>query len=271
MITLDDRLNPARGPFSGSGTDFQVTAGVACLRAAPIGDAMLETQALHGETITIFGERDGFGWGQMQSDGYVGWVEMDGLSAPVLPVTHRVHALRTYVFSEPDLKSAPRFLLSLNSHVVAEETNGKFVRCTRAGWVFDGHLSALGQFASDPVDVALGFLGAPYQWGGKESLGLDCSGLIQMAYAGAGKWMPRDSDMQAKALGGALDLGGGVPKLRRGDLVFWKGHVGIMVDEARLLHANAFHMATAIEPVSGAIDRIREKYGDVTKVIRPAA
>jgi hypothetical protein len=265
---IDPRLDPARGGFDTPGEDFQVTAGVACLRRTPEGDGRLETQALHGDTIRIYGERDGFGWGRMASDGYVGWVDMDALSFPVLPVTHRVSALRTYVFTDPDLKSAPRFLLSMNARVVGGRREGRFVECARAGWVVADHLGPLTP-DEDPASVAERFLHAPYQWGGKESLGLDCSGLVQMAWAAAGQWAPRDSDMQRASLGTPLDISAGLPPLQRNDLVFWKGHVGLMLDAQRLIHANAHHMATAIEPLDHAIARIQAESGPVLAVRRP--
>jgi cell wall-associated NlpC family hydrolase len=233
-----------------AGTAYQVSAGVAPIRAAPVGDAEQWSQALFGETVTIYDERDGFGWGQHGFDGYVGWVDMAALSAPVLPVTHRVTALRTYVFSEPRIKSAPVFLLSRNALLASEGEEGRFVKAARAGWVVKEHLAAPDVQATDPAAVAETFLGAPYQWGGKESLGLDCSGLMQMAYAACGIDLPRDSDMQ-RAVGSAV----AGPPYRRGDIVCWKGHVGMMLDDTRLIHANAFWMATVIEPLADVCAR----------------
>jgi len=279
MPDFDPRLTPARADLAAKrlegavtaerfveGVAYQVSAGVAPIRRAPLGDAMQETQLLFGETFTVYEEKDGWGWGQSDVDGYVGYVAMEALSAPPLAPTHRVAALRTYVFSRADLKSAPLFLLSLNAKVSAEGREGRYVKIARAGWVAEQHLAPLDQPAADWVAVAERFLGAPYFWGGKESLGLDCSGLIQTAMHAAGLPCPRDADMQERALGEArpLDLEG----LQRGDLIFWKGHVGVMLDAVRLLHANAFHMQTAIEPVAEAAARIAGSAGPITAIRR---
>ena len=177
---------------------------------------------------------------------------MDALSAPVLAPTHRVSALRTYAFSEPSIKSAIVGLYSLNGLVTIEAREGRFVRGARSGWFIDHHLSPIGQFAADPVAIAEQFLGAPYQWGGRESLGLDCSGLVQQAFYACGRSCPRDTDMQQAA----FDLEVNPADLARGDLVFWRGHVGLMRDAGTLIHANAHHMMVASEPLEAAILRI---------------
>ncbi|MEY4248472.1 MAG: hypothetical protein RJA87_105 [Pseudomonadota bacterium] len=231
---------------------MQVSAAVVPIRAAPMGDAEQWDQMIFGEGFDLLAEVDGFGWGQAHRDGYVGYVAIDALSAPVLAPTHRVSALRTYGFSEPSIKSAPIGLYSLNALVTVEAEEGRFVRTARAGWFVESQLSPIGQFETDPVAVAERFLGAPYQWGGRESLGLDCSGLVQQAFYACGLACPRDTDMQAAQIGRAIDGS----ELRRGDLVFWKGHVGLMQDGITLLHANAHHMAVQSEPLNGAISRI---------------
>jgi len=250
---------------------YQVTAGVAAVRRTPEPDGALDTQLLGGETFTAAEERDGWGRGASGLDGYEGWVEMDTLAAPVLIPTHKVSALRTYVFSEPDLKSAPRFLLSLNAQVPAGRREGRFIESMRQGWIFAGHLAALDAVEPDFAAVAERFLGAPYQWGGKESLGLDCSGLVQTALQAAGVFCPRDSgDQEAWARANwtcveGAETGEG---LKRGDLIFWPGHVGIMLDDTRFLHANAHHMECAIEPVRHAIRRIAHHHAPVSGVFR---
>lgn len=231
---------------------MQVSAAVVPIRAAPVGDAEQWDQMIFGETFDLLDEVDGFGWGQAHRDGYVGYVDLAALSAPVLAPTHRISALRTYGFSEPSIKSAPLGLYSLNTLVTVEAREGRFVRTARAGWFVESQLSPIGQFETDPVSVAERFLGAPYQWGGRESLGLDCSGLVQQAFYACGLTCPRDTDMQAAQIGAAIDGS----ELRRGDLVFWKGHVGLMQDGTTLLHANAHHMAVQSEPLDGAILRI---------------
>lgn len=275
---MDKRTTPARPDLAArhlqglvqaerfaEGVDYQCSAGVAPIRRAPAGDAMQEDQLLFGEVFTVYEEREGWGWGQSGRDQYVGYVEMEALSAPLLAPTHRIRALRTYCFSQPDLKSAPLFLLSMNAKVTAQEQRDRYVKIARAGWVFEGHLAALHEHAPDWVAEAERFLGAPYFWGGRESLGLDCSGLVQSALEAAGVLAPRDADMQ-EALGEALPLR--LEGLRRGDLVFWKGHVGIMLDGERLLHANAHHMATAVEPLAQAAARIAGTAGPIRSIRR---
>ncbi len=249
-LALEGRLeaDTYRAPLA-----MQVSAPVASLRIAPEGDAEQADQLIFGEAFDLIAEADSFGWGQARRDGYVGYVLMEALSAPVLAPTHRVSALRTYAFSEPSIKSAIVGLYSLNGLVTIEAREGRFVKAARSGWFIDHHLSQIGQFADDPVAIAEQFLGAPYQWGGRESLGLDCSGLVQQAFYACGRACPRDTDMQQAAFSQEIDPA----NLVRGDLVFWRGHVGLMRDASTLIHANAHHMMVASEPLDVAIDRIK--------------
>lgn len=247
---------------------YQVSAGVAPLRAVPEPDGEQLSQALHGDVIDIYEERGGFGWGQMQSDGYVGWFDMAALSAPVLPTTHKIKVLRTYAFSGPSARAAPHFLLSLGAQVTlgSERENG-FVAVERAGWIYAAHLAPLAEQAEDPVAIAEQFLHAPYQWGGVESLGIDCSGLIQTAFKAAGIVLPRDSYMQ-REIGRAIAFDHSLQGLERGDIVCWKGHVAVMTDPTHILHANGYHMAVAHEPLAAAVDRIGASYGAILAIRR---
>jgi cell wall-associated NlpC family hydrolase len=231
---------------------MQVSAPAAPLRRHPQDDAEQESLLLFGERFDVLLEQDGHAFGQSARDGYVGWVAADALSAPVLLPTHRVAAIRTFGFSRPDIKSRPTGLYSLNALVTIEAEEGRFLRAARGGWFMAAHLAPIGRdHEADPAGVAMRFLGAPYLWGGRESLGLDCSGLVQQALLACGKACPRDTDMQA-ALGAAVAPG----ELARGDLVFWKGHVAMMLDGERIIHANAHHMAVAVEPLAEATARI---------------
>jgi cell wall-associated NlpC family hydrolase len=160
-----------------------------------------------------------------------------------------------------DLKTPVRDLLPMNAAVPVLERNGDYVRIGGSQYLHQRHLAPA---EKDFVAVAEHFLGVPYVWGGKTAAGLDCSGLIQTALQATGKAAPRDTDMMEKALGDVVALS----QLHRGDLVFWKGHMGMMLDETRLLHANAFHMAVAIEPLAEAIARIEKVAGPVTSVKR---
>ncbi len=252
----------------GDALAMQVTAGVAALRETPEGDGRMVNVSLHGEILDAFEEQNGFLRVQTRRDRYVGWADAEALSAPVLEATHKVSALRTYCYSAPHLKSAPYFLLSFGAEIVAEGEEGDWVRCARAGYVHKRQLVPLDEFESDPVLLAERLIGTPYLWGGRESLGLDCSGLTQGAYASAGLILPRDSDMQFAWAGEAIADWRKAGVLRRGDLVFWEGHVGIMADDVHLIHANAWHMAVAKEPLEEAIVRIAKIYAEPIGVKR---
>ncbi len=259
MPAFDD---PRLARPSGTAVAYQVTAGVAAVRDAPAPDALLVTQALHGEIVNVFQEQGEFGLCQLPRDRYTGWVLMEALSAPVLTVTHKVSALRTYCQSEPDLKAAPRFMLCLGARLVATgRVEGKWAEFERAGWVHARHIMAVDQLEDDPVTIAERYLHTPYLWGGRESLGLDCSGLCQQVFEAAGVMLPRDSDMQAAWAGLPIENWDVPGALRRGDIVFWEGHSGLMRDPETLLHANAWHMAVASEVLVDAIERIAPIYG----------
>ena len=244
----------------------QVSAPSLPLRREPRFDATLDTEALFGETVTLFEEREGWAWVQLVRDGYVGYMPSEGLVADLAAPTHRLSALRSYVYPEPDGKSPPLLLLSLNAQLAASKQEGKFLELDGGGYVFAGHAVPLESAAPDFVAVAEAFLGTPYLWGGRTSIGLDCSGLVQLAVEAAGDAAPRDADMQAAELGREVELRKGT-KLRRGDLVFWEGHVGIMTSGTEFLHANAFHMAVVREPFAEAKRRIEEA-GFAVKYVR---
>ena len=231
---------------------MQASASAAPIRAAPAAGAVQLDQLLFGEPFHVLEARGAWAFGQAGRDGYVGWTAVEALSAPVLTPTHRVSALRAHAFAEPDIKSAPAGLYSLNALVTAEAREGRFVRAARAGWFVEGALAPVGSgFPSEPVAVAERFLGTPYLWGGRESLGLDCSGLVQAALHACGRACPRDSDQQ-RDLGRPADP----DRPARGDLWFWRGHVGWLSAPDRLLHANAHGMAVVDEPLADALARM---------------
>jgi cell wall-associated NlpC family hydrolase len=232
---------------------FHGVASASAIRRAPDASAEQVDQLLFGETFRVIETARGWGWGQADRDGYVGHVLLEDLQPGLLPATHRIGALRAYAFVLPDIKSAPLALLSLGALVAAEAEDGRFLKAEGSGWIPAVQLTPIGQVETDPAAVAERFLGAPYQWGGRESLGLDCSGLVQQALQACGLYCPRDSDQQ-QALGRPIQA----TELTRGDLVFWRGHVGMMLDPARLIHANAFHMQVQIEPLAEAVARIGE-------------
>lgn len=256
----DTRLNL---PVGGELARMQVSAAIIAMRKTPAQHAEMVSQALHGEIVTLHHEEGEFGLIQNHTDGYIGWALMEALSAPALPPTHKLKTLRAYAFPEPMIKAPPFFPISLGARLVSKDVReGRFLKVDRIGWIVEDQLSAIDEFETDPACVAEKYLHTPYLWGGRESLGIDCSGLMQQAFGACGVILPRDSDMQAAWCGAAISDWRMPGKLERNDLVFWKGHVGIMLDSERLLHANAHHMATAIEPLHQSIERIAKQYGE---------
>ncbi|MFC0240026.1 C40 family peptidase [Rhodopseudomonas telluris] len=265
----DPRLTPARPDLAAKylegqvaatrfveGEVFEVSYGVAAVRREPFSGAMQETEALKGERVTIYDRTDeGWAWGQLADDGYVGWLPDITLYRPTAEPTHKVTALRTFAFPGPSIKLPPAETLSLGARLAIVREDDTFV-VTREGWhVPRRQVGALDVMESDFVAIAERFVGTPYMWGGRSSLGIDCSGLVQTALAACGIKAPRDSDMQQAALGHSVPLTEQT-RLQRGDLLFWRGHVAIARDANSIVHANAYHMATAIEPMQDAIARI---------------
>jgi len=241
-----------------------VQASLAPLRTAPDDRAPLASEALHGEVVTVFEDRDGWAWGQLSCDGYVGYLPSRLLAPVSAPATHRVSRLRTFRYAAPDLKAPVLGWASLNAPLAVASVEGDYARLADGEFVFARHIAPAGERAGDFVAVAEWFAATPYLWGGRTSLGLDCSALVQQSLTAAGIACPRDSDMIEKAVGLPLDRASPQRDLRRGDLLFWRGHCAIMVSGRDLVHANAHHMATVIEPAAEAIGRVAAASGPVT-------
>jgi cell wall-associated NlpC family hydrolase len=284
MADFDPRLTPARADLAAKALQGRVEAarfveGRACeviepqagLRATPAPDALLLTEALRGERVMIYDSNaEGWAWGQLAADGYVGWLSANALAPVGAAATHKVTALRTFAFPGPSIKLPPLEALPLGARLAIARVEDRLAVTRSGAFVPAPHLAPLDVVEPDFVAVAERFLGVPYLWGGKTALGLDCSGLVQVALTAAGVACPRDSDMQERALGALLPRAAEEP-LRRGDLVFWNGHVAIVRDGASLIHANAFHIAVAIEPIAEAVARIRDAGSEITGVRRIAA
>jgi len=279
---LDSRTTPARPDLAAKhlagvveaqrfveGKPYEIDAAQAPVRDAPAHDAELLTEALKGERLTIYDvNADGWAWGQLAGDGYVGFVPADALRAPGPSPTHKVTALRTFAFPGPSIKLPPLETLSFGCRLAIARVEDPFAITASGAHVPLLHLAPLAAMETDFVAVAERFLRTPYLWGGKSSLGIDCSGLVQIALAACGITSPRDTDMQEKALGAAQPLPPDLAQLQRGDLMFWKGHVAIVRDETTLLHASGTRMAVVYEPTAQAIERIRTDSGEVRSVRR---
>ncbi|MDP3175264.1 MAG: NlpC/P60 family protein [Phenylobacterium sp.] len=230
---------------------LRCVAPAAGIRKAASDLAEQVDQLLLGEDFDVLDEVDGWCFGQARRDGYVGFVEAAALAPRGDPPTHRVSARNTYAFREPTIRARPSGPITLNSLLTVTAEEGTYAFAEGAGWVPLRHLVPVGRFAADPVAVAELLLGAAYVWGGREASGLDCSALVQHAHFACGRSLDRDTDLQARA-GEAISA----DNLGRGDLVFWRGHVAMLMDAVRIIHANAHHMGVAIEPLAEAVARI---------------
>jgi Bacterial dipeptidyl-peptidase Sh3 domain/NlpC/P60 family len=250
------------------GALYEVAAPQAPLRGEPRLDALLDTEALKGERVMVYDStEEGWSWGQLVDDDYVGWLPSDALRPAGAAPTHIVSATRTLVFPGPDIKLTPIETLSFGCQLPIARTHQQFAVTADNGFVPLLHLGDRSYRETDFVAVAERFLGTPYVWGGKTSLGLDCSALTQLALRSVGIVWPRDTLMQ-EPLGARIDPAADFSDLVRGDLIFWTGHVAIVRDSATLIHANAHHMAVAIEPIAEAVTRIRAAGCEISSVRR---
>jgi cell wall-associated NlpC family hydrolase len=269
----DKRLTPARPDLAAShlkgaveaarfvdGEVCSVARGRTALRNRPSDDASMDSELLLGERVTVYERKDGWAWLQAATDSYVGYVREAALG-PVAVTDARVILPLTPLLAAPDVKSPLRDLLPLNAQVKQGASQGNFAQAG-SGFVHLRALAPLERHASDFVAVAEQFLGVPYVWGGKTFRGLDCSGLIQTSLQAAGVASPRDTDMMEQSLGRTVLR----ENVRRGDLIFWKGHVGVMRDSETLLHANAYYMQVTSEPLAAAVERIAKPVTTIKRI-----
>lgn len=275
---LDRRLNAFRADLADARLQGSVAAGrfvagrkarvavpVLDVRAAPRADAGLDTQLILGDEVCVFDENEDYAWVQAGRDSYVGYVAASGLARPGDAPTHVVGVPRTFLYAEPDMKKRATAALSLGSRLAivgAATTRGTDYALLESGEaVVAAHLRPAGEAAPDHVAVAATLERTPYLWGGASAFGIDCSGLVQLSLLMAGKPAPRDTDMQAAALGAPLNVGDDLAGLGRGDLVFWNGHVAIMADGEEIIHASGHAMMVVRERLADAIERIARLYG----------
>jgi cell wall-associated NlpC family hydrolase len=271
----DKRITPARPDLAASwlkgqvdaleyveGEAATIIATCTALRAEPSDDAAQDSELLFGETVAVYEREDGWAWVQADNDRYVGYVHEDALD-DIPEADAHIIVPSAPVLTRPELKAPLQGLLPMGALVTRGMVMGDYVEIGPDSFVYHRHLAPLEEAQPDFVAVAEQFLNAPYVWGGKTASGIDCSGLIQVALQAAGMDCPRDTDMQEKALGDVI-----LAATQRGDLVFWKGHVGVMLDGERLLHANAWHMMVAVEPLAEAVARIEKIAGPILSVRR---
>ncbi|TGT86302.1 MULTISPECIES: NlpC/P60 family protein [unclassified Mesorhizobium] len=256
-----------------TGRPARISVPVADIRKAPKLESGVNTQALFGDDVLVFEDREGWAWIQAERDGYVGYVADSMLGGRDHASTHIVSVPRTFLYPGPDLRFPIAGQLSMGSTVTvtgAADTRGTHYALLPSGEaMIAGHLRPIGEVAGDYVSVAETFLGTPYLWGGVSGFGIDCSGLVQLAMRMAGREVLRDSDMQAASVGEPLEPGADFSGLRRGDLVFWKGHVAIMTDAQTMIHANGHTMLVLREGLKEAVARIGYLYGGPTGFRRP--
>jgi cell wall-associated NlpC family hydrolase len=246
----------------------QVVRSSVPLRRNPTPTVGFETEALFGEKVTVYDEREGWAWIQLDRDQYVGYVPSETLSPEIDEPTHRVRSLGTFVYPVPDIKSPPIMHLSINSELCIVEGDERFLMLKGGGFVVTRHVVERSRKAPDFVEIAERLIGTPYLWGGRTRLGIDCSGLVQVSLEAAGIDAPRDTDMQQAELGAKVEIPDVLEGMQRGDLIYWKGHVGIMADSITLVHANAHHMQVVAETLPEAIERISKLGAEIAAVKR---
>ena len=284
VTSFDRRLTPARAdlaaehlrglvdaPRYAEGQGMRIIVASAPLRRSPQADAPLETEALFGEIVTIYDQGEGWAWAQLERDQYVGYLPSTALGAPAEP-THRVATLRTHAYPGSAIKLPPRMALSLGAQLRVVRQDGDFSVSEDGLYLWSRSVAELSANEPDWVAVAERFIETPYLWGGRTSEGIDCSGLVQTSLMASGIAAPRDSDMMEASLGKPIAIDDPTSPLARGDLIFWKGHVGIMRDPVTLLHANGWHMKTVSELLAQVRERIAASGGGgATSVRRLAA
>ena len=275
-MIFDKRITPIRNDIAASeykgflknrkfvkGNIYHVISNFSPLLAP--NKKQLVSQLLYGETVKVFDIKKGYAWIQSLRDDYIGYTPINNLKLKNLIPTHKVIALRSIIYKSADIKSTAITELSFNSLIqITGKNKNNFYKIKDLGWCHKNDVANINIKSFDQVEMSKKYLDTPYLWGGRNSIGIDCSGLIQNIYQINNEYFPRDTDLQEDFITTEVTE----KKLRKGDLIFWKGHVAMMIDSKNIIHANAFHMRTEIEPLIKAKSRITKKYGKIIKMGR---
>ena len=275
-MIFDSRITPIRRDLASTAYKAivkrkkYVTAKLATVKSAftPLYSnkgSKLSTQLLYGEECDVFETKNGWSWIQSRRDNYVGYTPTINLTRKIYKPNSKVISLRTVIYTKPDIKSVTKGYLSFNSLVEVIKIKGKYSLIKNLGWCPSLDLVKIKSSKFNHIDLSKQYLDTPYLWGGRDSMGIDCSGLVQNLHQINNRPFPRDTDMQEIFVTNEVKY---EKDLKAGDLVFWKGHVAMMIDNSNIIHANAFHMKTAIEPLSTAKKRILKSNGKIKKLGR---
>ncbi len=275
-MIFDTRITPIRRDLASAAykdivkRKKYVTAKLATVKSAftPLYSnkgSKLSTQLLYGEECDVFETKNGWSWIQSRRDNYVGYTPTINITRKIYKPNSKVISLRTIIYTKPDIKSVTKGYLSFNSLVEVIKIKGKYSLIKNLGWCPSLDLVKIKSSKFNHIDLSKQYLDTPYLWGGRDSMGIDCSGLVQNLHQINNKPFPRDTDMQEIFVTNEVKY---EKDLKAGDLVFWKGHVAMMIDHSNIIHANAFHMKTAIEPLSTAKKRILKSNGKIKKLGR---
>ena len=239
------------------------------MKSEPTETSPLETECLFGETVEILDECLDWVYCKLNTDSYHGWVKKEGLGK-TKNSTHRVIANRSFVYADKNPKSNYLLYLPLGAQLVINniqsewaETSLYYNNKTQIGYIPSKHIVNIDHGVKDWVEVAQLLEGTPYKWGGRDTIGLDCSALLQLSYQTYGENIPRNTSQQIQLKKKNIK---DINDLKRGCVIFWKGHVGIMIDSLNCIHANAFHMQTKTEPLNQIINRIGKDF-DISKMM----
>lgn len=276
---LDRRRHPYRNDLAADYLRHRIRAGeyvcptrrwvngeTASIRAKPDAGSMQTSELLFGEPVDVYEAADGWAWCQGVLDGYVGYVAESSLICSADSATHVVSTRLSHLFPEPSIKVPPSGRLTMGARIAIRETSGRFAALSDGQYIIASHIRSVGAPERDPLAAALRCMDAPYLWGGRSTLGLDCSGLVQVAHQACGLMPPRDSDMLAAELGDPVDVPSGPEGLKRNDVVFFPGHCMIADGDGGLVHANATHMRVTHEPADVVFQRTRGGWQSVNAV-----